>query len=66
MAQAKRGRDRRLVARGQSHEVRYETKKTGKSRKRVKRAIKRVGNSRKKVERGLGFGAILTKLGIAQ
>ncbi len=55
MARTKRGRklDRKLAARGQTHEVRYEAKKTGKLRKRVKSAIKRVGNSRKKVEREL-------------
>ena len=53
---SKRGRaqDRRLVASGQQHEVRYEAKKTGKSAKRVKRAVKKVGNSRRKVERALG------------
>ena len=31
--------------------VRYEAKKTGKSKSRVKRAVKKVGNSRRKVER---------------
>jgi len=32
---------------------RYASKKSGKSKKRVKRAVKRVGNSRRKVEREL-------------
>jgi hypothetical protein len=55
MVRASRGRaqDRRRVAGGQNYEVRYEAKKTGKSKKRVKRAVKRVGNSRRKVEREL-------------
>ncbi len=55
MARTSRGRaqDRRRVAGGQDYEVRYEAKKTGKSKKRVKRAVKRVGNSRGKVEREL-------------
>jgi Protein of unknown function (DUF3606) len=52
----KRGRsqDRKKVAGGQDYEVRYEAKKTGKSPKRVKRAVKKVGSSRRKVERELG------------
>jgi hypothetical protein len=52
---SKRGRkqDRRLVAGGQKHEVRYTAKKTGKSAKQVKRAVKKVGSSRKKVVRAL-------------
>ena len=51
----KRGRsqDRKRVAGGQDYEVRYEAKKTGKSKANVKRAIKRVGTSRKQVERAL-------------
>jgi hypothetical protein len=49
-----RKQDRARVAGGQRHEVRYETKKTGKSASAVKRAVKKVGNSRKKVERSLG------------
>lgn len=55
MATTSRGRkqDRRLVAGRQDYEVRYESKKTGKSKKRVKQAVKRVGNSRKKVDREL-------------
>lgn len=42
-------------ARGQrqKHEVRYEAKKTGKSKSAVKRAVKKVGVSRKKVEQEL-------------
>ncbi len=49
-----RKQDRARVAGGQDYEVRYEAKKTGKSKAQVKRAIKRVGSSRKKVERALG------------
>ena len=51
----KRGRkqDRARVAGGQDHEVRYEAKKTRKSKTRVKRAVKKAGPSRKKVERAL-------------
>jgi uncharacterized protein DUF3606 len=53
--QTSRGRkqDRARVAGGQGHEVRYESKKSGKSRAAVKKAIKKVGNSRRKVERQL-------------
>jgi hypothetical protein len=43
--------DHAQVAGGQRHEVRYESMKTGRSAKAVKRAVKRVGNSRKKVGR---------------
>jgi hypothetical protein len=55
MTTTSRGRkqDRRRVAGGQDYEVRYESKKTGKSKKRVKHAVKRVGNSRRKIEREL-------------
>jgi len=49
-----RKQDRARVAGGQSYEVRYEAKKTGKSRGAVKRAVKKVGVSRRKVERELG------------
>jgi Protein of unknown function (DUF3606) len=48
-----RSQDRKRVAGGQDYEVRYETKKSGTSKKRVKGAVKKVGNSRKKVEREL-------------
>jgi uncharacterized protein DUF3606 len=48
-----RKQDRARVAGGQRHEVRYETKKTGKSSSQVKRAVKKVGTSRKQVERAL-------------
>jgi hypothetical protein len=50
--QTSRGRkqDRARVAGGQDYEVRYEAKKTGKSRAAVKRAVKKVGSSRKRVE----------------
>jgi hypothetical protein len=49
-----RKQDRARVAGGQDHEVRYETKKTGKSKAKVKRAVKKAGPSRKRVERALG------------
>jgi Protein of unknown function (DUF3606) len=48
-----RAQDRRRVAGGQDYEVRYESKKTGRSKKRVKQAVKKIGNSRRKVEREL-------------
>jgi Protein of unknown function (DUF3606) len=44
------GRDRKLVAGEQKHEVSYEARKTGASPKEVKSAVKSEGNSRKKVE----------------
>ena len=49
-----RKQDRARVAGGQDYEVRYEAKKTGKSRSAVKRAAKKVGPSRKRVDRALG------------
>jgi hypothetical protein len=48
------GRDRKLVAGGQKHEVAYTARKTGTSAKQVKEAIQSVGNSRSKVEAGSG------------
>jgi hypothetical protein len=48
-----RGRDRKLVAGGQRHEVGYTAKKAGVKGRAVKKAVNRVGNSRKKVERAL-------------
>jgi hypothetical protein len=48
-----RKQDRARVAAGQGYEVRYEAKKTGKSKTAVKRAVKKAGNSRRKVERAL-------------
>jgi len=48
-----RSQDRRRVASGQDYEVRYEAKKTGRSKGVVKKAVKKVGSSRKKVERRL-------------
>jgi hypothetical protein len=48
-----RNQDRKRVAASQDYEVRYEAKKTGRSKKAVKKAVKRVGNSRNKVERRL-------------
>lgn len=52
MATSTRGRsqDRKRVAAGQEHEVRYEAGKAGVSKSDVKHAVKKVGNSRKKVE----------------
>jgi hypothetical protein len=54
--QTSRGRkqDRARVAAGQDYEVKYETKKTGRSSASVKKAVKKVGNSRKRVENRLG------------
>jgi hypothetical protein len=54
--QTVRGRkqDRARVAGAQSYEVRYEAKKTGKSKAAVKKAVKKVGNSRRRVEKRLG------------
>ena len=54
-AKTPRGRkqDRARVAGGQRYEVAYEAKKTGRSAKKVKKAVTRVGNSRKKVEGAL-------------
>ena len=43
-----------MVASGQDHEVRYESKKTGASKDEVKSAVKSAGNSRTKVEAKLG------------
>jgi hypothetical protein len=48
-----RKQDRARVAGGQDYEVRYEAKKTGKSKAKVKRALKKAGPSRKRVEREL-------------
>jgi hypothetical protein len=42
------------VAGGQDYEIRYEARKTGKSKAAVKKAVKKVGNNRKCVERTLG------------
>jgi hypothetical protein len=55
MTQTSRGRsqDRKRVAGGQDYEVRYEAKKTGASKKQVKKAIQKVGNTRRKVEKAL-------------
>jgi hypothetical protein len=49
-----RKQDRARVAGGQDYEVRYESKKSGRSAAAVKKAVKRVGNSRKRVEKRLG------------
>jgi hypothetical protein len=49
-----RKQDRARVAGGQDYEVRYEAKKTHRSKAAVKKSVKKVGNSRKKVERQLG------------
>ncbi|WP_103174383.1 DUF3606 domain-containing protein [Paracoccus sp. SY] len=55
MANQGRGRaqDRRKVAGGQDHEVRYEAEKMDVSRDEVREAVKSEGNSRKKVEEKL-------------
>ena len=54
--QTSRGRkqDRARVAGGQDYEVRYEAKKTRKSKAAVKKAVKKIGSSRKRVERTMG------------
>jgi Protein of unknown function (DUF3606) len=49
-----RKQDRARVAGGQNYEVRYESKKTGRSASAVKKAVKKVGNARKRVEKRLG------------
>ena len=49
-----RKQDRARVAGGQDYEVRYEAKKTGRSKAAVKKAAKKVGPSRKRLERRLG------------
>jgi hypothetical protein len=48
-----RSQDRKKVAGGQDHEVKYEKEKMGVSGKQVKDAVKSAGNSRKKVEKKL-------------
>jgi len=59
-----RGRklDRALVAGGQDYEVRYESKKGGKSASSVKKAVKKVGSSRK---RASGRWAALDRKSVA-
>lgn len=47
------GRDRKLVAGEQKHEVAYTSRKTGATSKEVKSAVEFAGNSRKKVEQQL-------------
>jgi hypothetical protein len=49
-----RKRDRARVAGKQRYEVGYESRKTGRSARAVKKAVKRVGNSRKRAEKRLG------------
>ena len=48
-----RAQDRRKVAGGQEHEVRYEAEKMGVSRAEVRDAVKSEGNRRGKVEQKL-------------
>ncbi len=48
-----RAQDRKRVPGGQDYEVRYEAKKTGTSKRHVKKAVKKAGNTRRKVEREL-------------
>lgn len=45
--------DRKRVAGGQEHEVKYEARKMGVSKSAVTEAIQEVGNSRGKVEKRL-------------
>jgi hypothetical protein len=49
-----RKQDRARVAGGQDYEVRYDAKKPGKSKAKVKSAAKKAGATRKRVERTLG------------
>jgi hypothetical protein len=53
--QSGRGRkqDRARVVGGQDYEVRYEARKTSRSKAAVQKAVKKTGNSRKRVERAL-------------
>jgi hypothetical protein len=51
-----RRQDRARVAGGQDHEVRYEAKKTGRSKAAVRKAVKTAGNSRKRLEKKLAHG----------
>jgi hypothetical protein len=53
--QTSRGRkqDRARVAGAQDYEVRYEAKKTGWSKRAVKKVVQKVGTRRKEIERGL-------------
>jgi hypothetical protein len=44
------GSDRKRVAGGQEHEVKYEAHKMGTSKQEVRKAVKEAGNSRGKVE----------------
>ena len=57
MPQTSRGRtqDRKRVASGQEHEVRYQAKSRSTTGTAVKKAVKKVGNSRAKVDAGLAF-----------
>lgn len=48
-----RAQDRAKVAGGQTYEVAYEAKKTGKKLSAVRKAVKRAGNNRRKVEKTL-------------
>jgi uncharacterized protein DUF3606 len=48
-----RKQDRARVAGGQGYEVRYEAKKTRRSKAAVRKAVKKVGNSRRRVEKRL-------------
>jgi len=48
-----RAQDRKKVAGGQDYEVQYESKKTGLSPEKVKKAIKKAGNTRSAVEKKL-------------
>ena len=56
MPQTSRGRtqDRKRVASGQEHEVRYQAKSRSTTGTAVKKAVKKVGNSRAEVDAELG------------
>jgi hypothetical protein len=50
------GQDRARVAGGQDYEVRFEAKKTGQSKAKVKSAVKKAGPSRKRSPWAPGCG----------
>ena len=51
-----RTQDRKRVAAGQEHEVRYQAKSRSTTGQAVKSAVKKVGNSRRKVDAELRKG----------
>jgi hypothetical protein len=50
------GGDRKRIALGEEHEVRYWTQKLGVTREQLEQAVKQVGNSADAVEEHLGKG----------